>query len=546
MPTVQYQPDQVRTEVQGTVTARQVDNGGTAIAQGLSDVAKMGMEMQKQADFSATQEASNNFERAKNDLFFNPENGYFNTQGREAYDQGKGVSEQLDKLRQEYGGNLSPRARMEFERVANQQITRSNAEIMQHSSKGLKSWDLKNLQVEVENQLEQGALEWNNMKMVNDARDRGVQAIYETGQLMGKGAKEINEDAQNFRTALAMNVIQSATQASAKDGEVAMEQWGKMLEGPDKTKMLEMVEKRGRVENARDKANQAVTTSNSLVEKYGDLQNAREAMIAEINEIEDPELQKAVKAEATYQLNQKFQADGERRANTVTKAEQFIFTEGNSWQQFEAQFTDEWEDLTVPMRSALMKGTPISTDFVKFGELSLQSDRELAATNPADYRHILGNTEYKQLVAMVKTARGDLTESQFTMQAARTNAATSTAGVETILGKKKTNWNKDDTLKANAIYELITSNVGVLQEQKGGKLTPTEYTNAVNDIALTYFTQPDSFLGFELEPDKITLDDIPDSYIRFATNQARKQGKAVTTEMIVAAYKAQQAKEENK
>lgn len=539
MPTVQYQPDQVRTQVQGTVTAREVDNGGMALAQGISDIGKMAGEMKKQADFSATQEASNNFERATNDLFFNPENGYFNTQGRVAYDEGKGVSEQLDKLREQYGKDLSPQARQEFERVANQRITRSNAEIMQHSSKGLKSWDISNLSVEVENQLEQGALEWNNMKMVNDARDRGVQAIYEAGKLLDKGAKEINEDAQNFRSALAMNVIQSATQSSAQDGEVAMEQWGGMLEGPDKTKMLELVEKRGRVENARDKANLAVSRANVLVEKFGDLQNAREAMIAEINKETDPEMQKALKDEATYQLNQKFQADGERRANTVAKAEQFIFAEDNSWQQFEAQFTEEWEDLTVPMRAVLMQGVPIATDYVKFGELSLLSDRDMAATNPADYRHILANTEYKELVRMVKTARGELSQSEFTLQAARTNAATATAGVEIILDKKKSDWSKNETLKANAIYELITSNVGILQEQKGSKLTPTEYTDAVNNIALTYFTKPSS-VPWLFGPDEITLDDIPDADIRAITAQARKQGVVVSSEMIVKAYLAKQ------
>ena len=529
MPTVQYQPDQVRTQVQGTVQARAVDNGGQQLAQGINSLAQMAGEMNKQATIAETQQAANGFERDKNKLFFDPENGYFNTAGRTAYDTAGETSKRLEQLKTDYGKNLSPLAQAEFNRVADSQLRSAETDIMRHSSKNLKAWQQSNIAAEVENSLESGALYWNNMKQLNVQRELGRQGVLESAKMQGMSADATNEKLQNFNSAFAMKL------------------YGDALEGPDKVNMSEMLDKRRGVEETKDKAGEAVLRSNTLVSTYGDRADARGAMLEEINKIKDPEMQKMVKSEASYQLDQKFRADGERRANIVTQAEEFIFERGNSVEQFKAQFAAEWDDLTVPMRASLTKQTPIKTDQVKYGELVLMDDKELAKVDPADHRHYLDNADYESFVRLVKSARGevrDSTEANFTLQAARTNGATATSGVETVLGKKKGQWNDDDREMANAVYQLITSNVGVLQEQKGGKLTPLEYTEAVNKITLSHFVD-DTFFGFKTKTE-LTLEDVPIEDIRAITRKLREAGQIAASPVIIQMYQDQLAKRENK
>ena len=69
-------------------------------AEGLASVAQAGAQMMQRIDTTSAEEALVAFERDKNNLFFNPESGYFNTQGKNAFDNATAANEALLTLGQ--------------------------------------------------------------------------------------------------------------------------------------------------------------------------------------------------------------------------------------------------------------------------------------------------------------------------------------------------------------------------------------------------------------------------------------------------------------
>jgi len=520
MPTVKYQPDQVRTQVAGTTQAQTTPNGGQQLAQGINAMGQLATEINRQKTVAETQQAATMFEREKNKVFFDPDNGYFNTSGRSAVDQAEATTKRLEELKKEFGSTLSPRALQEFNRVADGYITRGNADIMRHSATNLKAWNVSNAKAEVENSLESGSLYWNNLKQLDLELDKGVQAVIDSAGLQGVSGTAKNEMIQSYRSAFSMNVIDAAVSSSVADGEKALELWGKGLEGPDRVKVDQLLEKRREVEDTKDKANEAVTRANSLVMDFGDRLDARGAMIEEINKIGDPELQKLVKAEATYQLNQKLVADDERRANTVIMGEEFIYAKGNSVEQFKATYPDEWNDLRPAQRAMLQKTAPVQTDYVVWQELKLMSPDKLANIKPSEYFGVLDPSKRDALLNLVSDARAGVTTG-------RTSAASTSATVEQIFGAKS-DWKTKDVAKVNAFYRVLDSEVLMLEKQKGAPLSDKEYDDVLNRFTRKAVQEKSYWFDSEISLEEFAPEDLD-----FASSVLNSMGESVTAESVL-------------
>ena len=161
MPTiVQYGPSQVSTQVVAQPLAKAAPKGafGQAIGKGILDVVKAGAALKQRVDVTSAEESLVQFERSKNDLFFNPESGYFNTQGKNAYDNSTAATQSLEALKKQYGESLNSNAKRLFDRSADRHITRSNLDITRHASKGLKAWEITTLESQTENSIENASL----------------------------------------------------------------------------------------------------------------------------------------------------------------------------------------------------------------------------------------------------------------------------------------------------------------------------------------------------------------------------------------------------
>lgn len=535
MPTVQYKSDQIRTEVAGRTQARAVNNGGQQLAQGISNVAQVATQLNQQANIAEAQQASTAFERDKNDLFFNPDTGYFNTQGRTAYDAAADTSEQLNRLKEQYATDLSPEARREFDRVASAQITRSNADIMRHSSKNLQAWEQANTAAEIENTLENSALYWNRPDDLKIQRALGEQSVLEVAQAQGLSPEATNEKLETYRSAFASSIIKSATSSSAAEGRDAMEKYGNKLEGPAKVNMQMAIDKRTAAERTQDISRQAVLTGTNLVKDYGEHPDARNVIMEEVNKIEDADLRKATMSQANHQLNIKKQADAEVQGEIFEEAERAKFDANTSVEMFKANNPEQWGKLTPKQQQSLASSSKITTDYVLFSELSLMDEKELAKVNPSDYITQLASTEYKQLVSMVKSARDVGTDSG--NQAGRGRTAQTSSSVEQLFGKKSS-WNKNEIEQVNAFYSVLDGEVKMQEQLKGSSLTSQEYTEVLDGFTRKYVIEGGAWFGLA-DADK-DLTDIPADDLKTISEYLNRNNIPATVDNIHKAYQQAQ------
>lgn len=543
MPTVQtYQADQVRTNVAGTTQAQlsPIPNAMGNLASGIKNLSVEMKQMEAEASFASAQEATLKFEREKNNIFFNPDTGYFNTQGKTAYDQAKQVSEQLEKIRREYSKDLDANARKEYERVTSSMVTRSNADIMRHSSKNLEAWKMANIQAEVENTIENASLYWNNLKQLDVQQALGEQSILDLSDIQGLSPEVTNEKLQTYRSSFSNSIISSALTKSASDAEKAMELWGDQLEGPDLISLQEKIAKKKEIEIEQNLAGESVLRAGKLVNQFGDRTDARSAMLEEVNKIKDPDMRKRVMSEATYQLNLKQQADAEERGRIFEVAEGALYR-GESMEKFKANNQEAWAKLSPTQQKALESPARIQTDYNLFSELSLMgTDKtgrdKLAKINPSDYFHRLAPPERKELISMVKEARQQATSvEKAEAQIGRTRQQQIRSVIDQLFPDPK----DSDIKRINTIYRLIDNQYRQAKQIKGSELTIDEFNNVMDSVTKDYVIKQ-SFRGIDwLYPDDSNnISELSDEQVEKYSQILTDNGLRPTVESIMRLYQA--------
>ena len=279
----QYEPNQVSTRIANQPLAQDAPDDAFAgpVIEGALNLAQAGLNIKKRIDTTSAEESLVSFERDKNDLFFNPENGYFNTQGRNAFDGSNGASKALDELKTKYGKNLGQQSKLMFDKAADTHITRGRLDITRHSAKGLKAWEIGTIESQVENTIENASLYWSDPERLKVQNVLGRQAIFDSAKLMGLGFEETAEKVQTYESMFARASIEAATRSSAVEGKAALEQYGSRLEGPDKIKVDSLIEQKVKIDKTKSDAIVAVATASKLVEQNED----RTDIVKEVNKI---------------------------------------------------------------------------------------------------------------------------------------------------------------------------------------------------------------------------------------------------------------------
>lgn len=523
-----------RQFVRGPRASGNVPTGLGSVATAIQDVGTAVQNINNRIAITEAEEASLNFEREKNELFFNPDTGYFNSQGRDAYDQAQGISEALDQLKSKYSDGIqSNRARQLFDRSANQQITRSRVDINRHASNGLSAWELATIQARTENSLESASLYWNDQQRLQVQSAVGRQAVIDSARMQGITGEALNERLQTYDSSFAKSVIQAASANSAISGKQAMDRFGGRLEGPDRLKMEGLIAQKTQQEKDRNDANQAILTAGVMVDTYDDRESIRE----EVNKIKDPELRKKTMSESMRQFNIKRQAQDEARAAAFETAESHIF-EGGSALTYQAEDPEGWQRLSPGQKRSIESGKMVSTDWNTYSELMTLPKDKLAKVNPVDHFSKLAPAQRSSLIAAVKSANGTgSSQNRIDSQPGRTRASQTTLAVEQILGKKS-KWNTEKKQQANAFYDLLDRENDYRKQQLGRELDSQEYTQMLSELTRTV-TIERSLLGADfLAPDvDRTVIDIPPENLNVLSDFLRANNIPVTADNLVKAQR---------
>ena len=538
MPIVRYTPDQVVTE-----TARQpladasagvaAIQGNIQAAQGLVDVAQAGAQLKQRVDTTSAEEALVAFEKDKNNLFFDPDNGYFNTQGKNAYDNATNANESLSKLKKQYGENLSVNARTMFDKAADAQLLRSQADIARHSAKGLKAWEVATIRSQVENTIENASLYWNQPDKLRVQNALGRQAVLDAAETEGIGPEATNERLQTYDSSFAKNSITAATNNSSAEGAAMLEKQGGMLEGPDRIKIEKDIAAKANAEKIQSDSQQAIVNGKRLVDTY----DSREDIRDEIEKIEDPELRKKTNTEAMRQFNLKKQAETEAQTEAFDRAESHVI-DGGSAETFQAEDPEGWERLSAKQKRSVQSGKAVITDWNVYSELMTLPKEQLSKVNPAEHFHQLSPGERKSLISAVKSAGGTGSSAdRIDHQIGRTRNSQTTAAVEQVLGKKS-KWNDTKRQQANSFYDLLDGEVKFRESQKGSSLSSQEFTDTLSDLTREV-TIERSALGIDiLAPDvEQNVTDIPPENVRVLSKFLRDNGIPVTSDNLLRAQR---------
>lgn len=504
--------------------------GGT-LAQALPGAVSTFQDIQKRMATTASEEALVGFEREKNQMFFNPETGYFNTQGRDAFDNAQQANENLTALKSKYLETLdSDVAKQMFGRAADAHITRGNQDIMRHSSKGLQAWEVSTLQAQTENSIENAALYWGDDQRMRVQNALGRQAVIDAAKLQGIDGEALNERLQTYDSSFASTAISAATVNSAADGQALLDgKMGGLLEGPDKVKIEKNLAAKVKAEKTQSDAQMAVLTATNLVDTY----DTRSEIIEEVNKIEDPDQRKKTMSESMQQFSRKKQAESEDRAAAFETGEDHI-SDGGTAESFKAQSPEEWEKLSPKQQRSLQSGKAVLTDWGKFSDLMTLPRDQLAKVDPTDHFNELAPSERSKLISAVKSANGtgsssDKADSQF----GRSRTAQTTAAVDQIFGKK-TKRNQAQQAQVNAFYALVDGEARSRETIKGSKLTSEEYTSLLSD-----FTRQVVQEGFIFDSE-LDLTDVPAEDVPTLSKFLRDNGVPVTSDNLIKAWKQAQ------
>jgi len=544
-----YEQGQVRTQLTSQPLAQQAPSAafGGQIAKGLSDVVAAGVDLKKRIDTTSAEEALTKFERSKNDIFFNPDGGYFNLQGKDAYDKSADTTKALDDLKMQYGETLSPEAKALFDKAADAHITRSKADISRHAAKGLKVWEISTIEAQVENSVENAALYWNDPERLSVQRELGRQAVMDSARMSGISPEATAEKLQTFESTFAKSTVTSAIQSSSVEGEKALEKYGDRLEGPDKMKLEAEITKKKEVEKTKEDARLAVLKSTNLVNRYDD----RQSIIDEVNTIEDPDLRKKTMTEAMAQLSRKQQAEKERQGNYYNAGIEH-FNRGGTAEEFKAQNPEAWAGMSEQQRNNLLTGKHMITDQVLFHDLMLKSPANLAKENTIDYIDKLAPADLNKLDSAIKAARKGQSITQLQTPAQKVQRV-----AEEFFGKKST-WPKSKE-KTESIEQLMTAAQNEIQaeeEAKNRKLTPTEMDDVLARFSRDYVIERSATIGgMEFDwlasdlninikttpPEKVNslskyVERFGEDTLTQVTDALKKNGKPVTIDNILGVY----------
>ena len=518
----QYEPNQI----QSSVIRQPKSSGGSLnlqpLAKGISDIGNAFSNVKDRVDITSAEEALNRFEKAKNNVLFNPDNGYYNTQGRDAYDNATEAQQSLEKLKNEFGDGLNAQSRQMFNSVADKHLIRSNVDISKHSAQGLRVWEITTIESQVENTMENAALYWNNPKDLKVQRIIGEEAILDSAELTGIGPEATAEKLQTYRSKFMVSAIDAATVQSSAEGQKLLDENKDMLEGPDKVNLQKDIDTKKKAEETQFNAGQATLTATRLVNDY----DTRREIQEEVNKIKDPELRKKTMTESMALYSRERQIEQEERGDAFENAEQTI-SQGGTATSFQATNPEEWNKLSPAQQKKLSKDEPIETNWNTYSGLLTMPKDALAKINPVDYFDQLADTERKTLISSVKTAKGGAGKTEKTdSQVGRTRAAETKSAVVQIFGPVKKH--KGDKLeKINSFYSLLDSEVKYREDEKGSNLTSAEFTDTLAGFTRTVVQE-----GYFWDTE-INFDDIPTEDISELSNILRTSGVPVTNESLV-------------
>lgn len=519
---------------QPLASASDVSSGAQAIAGAIAGVGEESQKIVTRMNTTAAEDAMVRFERDKNNLFFNGESGYFNTQGKAAVDNMQSTNDALTKLQQQYAGELeSSEARRMFERASSARVTRDQASILQHSAKGQRVFEAATLEATTDNAIENAALYWNNDDELTINRISGKQAILDQSNVLGQDPSITAEKLQTYESTF----MSTAIKASLDSGDVArakslMDKHEKMLEGPDKVELDKMI-------TAEDDKQYITAQAALIIASGGTLDEKREKWLEET----DPVKQKAIRQLVVNDDNiqRKIRDDQTKAAyNSIGLS----VLDGGSTTELTAETREElgfnrMKTLT-DLENKIAAGQTIITDWTTYSGLLLLPDEELKKVEPTDHFDKLAPAQRSALISAVDSVRNPKAPKSAALTDGVSRATQVSGTLKVLIPRKPASYTEEDHEFVNWFNEEMVRQVAAEESATGKKITPERYSEILSKFRHKVVTEDSyKFLGFipTFGDEEVGLRDISTEHRNIIIDELESRGMSTDPTNILRFYK---------
>ena len=511
-------------QVVQSARASQVDSRsfGSPVADGLTDVANVANNIQKQQARRKAEEAQlkNNqdkidaqaallsYQQFELNTLSNPDTGYNNSRGLDAYTSLEGTKGELTSHQLSLAKSLSPGASSQFNTLVDKNNLSTYKSMNNHAAKGQRVHESSMRQTGINQSLEGASTFHNQREPERDVNGNVIGASpldvqYQSGMFdirAQQKAGELNvsqaEAIQDYSANFAKNVVMGSEGSEGMTESLKyVESRGWLANEPHmKNEINKQIEAVVKAEKAHEQAKYVQNTVAGYMSTKGHSPMTRgEALEAVANDplvSDDPKLLDSLRKQVAFMYDAQDKAQDEDYGDTFDYFANGLYGK-TSLSELMKNDPRGWETLSAKDRRALESGEYTTLDqnwWLRFNAMSKAEQAQVTNQDAA------GHLDPKTM-SVFRSKRQDAIESPAEDEISRTVSQRVTSTVNAIVPKATTGSAKDRRV---LLTGFINQQIDQAATDKGGALTTSEMGILLDDITKNYVKE-DEFLFFDFE-----------------------------------------------
>jgi len=463
--------------------------------------------MGKQMEQTAAEDALVKFEREQNKLMYDPNSGYMNLHGKDAYDAASETNRHLEKLKKTtLEGVKGARAQRALSKAIDAHIINTQRKVLAHSAKGLHEWQAGVTKARMSIANENAVNNWKNPLELRKHVAILDSTLNDNLDAQGMSDPKIRKASiKEAHESVAVAAVKTAASSSSAEGLKALNDYGDMLNESQKQQLKDKIERQMKADKSRTDSTYAISKADTMIQDFaGDPDNIDLAGAEKvINAIPDAKTRNAVRGQWLHRVNQVVSEKKAERSNT---ADLFVKTvmNGGSVASFIADHKDEWNDLKQTQKDALMAGKGVVSDPYVVNKLQTLPDAELAKIDINDDRFFgkLSPADRSSFSKMIKNAREG--KGHFF---ARTKAKVISNLTTELFGKEK-NWGKSKRERVGEFMVNMQREIDRATTDAGHELPPDELNKVVHEAVRPFLTDKGFFYDTTVDIGDVKLPEL--------------------------------------
>lgn len=497
------------------------------------------------ADEIAVISATNKLKQKTTELMYDPKLGAMSRKGRDAFDLPEIVMPVFDRIAGEIASEMTtPRQKAAFSRVLGSTRDNVNLQVQRHVFQERSTYDKAETESLVQSSRGDAVHNYADPERVMQELQLQAQTLMSFARRNGVGPEQTRKMVEQNRSQTLFDVIERAAAANNdKVAKVYFDEGKSILVGDHQTKAAKLVEEsslRGESQRVAD-------------ELLSDVDPDPFAIGKKIKEIQDPKLRDLVQNRVDSELQRREQRNQAAREDQFMMALNFV-EQGGSFASLPSstvmQLTHNQRAALRSYQKTLAGGESIETDWALYYNLKTRATTEatigeFSKTDLMQYRHKLGDTEFKELVGLQAGFRKGEVKDQDKINGYRTTKQIVDDSLASV-GIDPTPRHGKTEAQQVARFRRIVDEYVLQYSSQHNRPPPTKEVQQFVDGLLIKGKVPGSGIfwdskkfAFELNPDEriaIKKADIPAHTLRKIEDALKRNNVPITDEKVIELY----------